>query len=78
MQEKIVKEISKLKEGQKVKIIYKEDAFTVEGIVKRTEPDEECEDYEWVVYLDLENKGYGFFAHQSEIKEIIILDDTEK
>lgn len=44
----------------------------VEGTVHLTE--EEDHDYEWVVYLDLENKDYGFFAQQSEIKDIVVLD----
>ena len=47
--------------------------YCLEGTVHLTE-EEEDHDYEWVVYLDLENKNYGFFAQQSEIKDIVVLD----
>lgn len=45
----------------------------IEGTVRFIEEDEEY-DYEWVVHLELENKNYGFFAQQSEIKDIVVLD----
>ncbi len=67
-----MKDISKLQEGQKIKIILTDDTV-VEGTVRFTEEEEDF-DYEWVVYLDLENKDYGFFAQQSEIKDIVILN----
>lgn len=67
-----MKDISKLKKGQKIRIILTDDTV-IEGTVHLTE-EEEDHDYEWVVYLDLENKDYGFFAQQSEIKDIVVLD----
>lgn len=67
-----MKDISKLKEGQKVRIILTNNNM-VEGTVHLTE-EEEDHDYEWVVYLGLENKEYGFCAQQSEIKDIVVLD----
>lgn len=45
----------------------------IEGTVRFTEEEEDF-DYEWVVYLGLENKEYGFCAQQSEIKDIVVLD----
>lgn len=69
---KEMKDISKLQEGQKIRIILTDDSM-VEGTVHFIE-EEEDHDYEWVVYLDLENKDYGFFAQQSEIKDIVVLD----
>ena len=45
----------------------------IEGTVRFIEEDEEY-DYEWAVHLELENKNYGFFAQQSEIKDIVVLD----
>lgn len=70
-----MKDISKLRTGQKVKVICTDD-FKIKGTVDYIEEDEEY-DYEWVVHLDLEDKPYGFFIKQSEIKEIIILDEKE-
>ena len=67
-----MKDISKLQEGQKIRIILTDDSMT-EGTVRFIEEDEEY-DYEWVVHLELENKNYGFFAQQSEIKDIVVLD----
>ena len=66
-----MKDISKLKKGQKIRIILTDDTV-IEGIVRFIE--EEDFDYEWVVYLGLENKEYGFCAQQSEIKDIVVLD----
>lgn len=66
-----MKDISKLKRGQKIRIILTNDTV-IEGTVRFTE--EEDFDYEWVVYLGLENKEYGFCAQQSEIKDIVILN----
>lgn len=66
-----MKDISKLKRGQKIRIILTDD-IVIEGTVRFTE--EEDFDYEWVVYLGLENKEYGFCAQQSEIKDIVILN----
>lgn len=66
-----MKDISKLQEGQKIRIILTDDSM-IEGTVRFTE--EEDFDYEWVVYLGLENKEYGFCAQQSEIKDIVVLD----
>lgn len=66
-----MKDISKLKRGQKIRIILTDDTV-IEGTVRFTE--EEDFDYEWVVYLGLENKEYGFCAQQSEIKDIVILN----
>ena len=66
-------DISKLKTGQIVKVICT-DGFEINGTVSYIEEDEEY-DYEWVVHLNLEDKPYGFFVNQSEIKEIILLDD---
>ena len=66
-----MKDISKLKKGQKIRIILTDDTV-IEGTVRFTE--EEDFDYEWVVYLGLENKEYGFCAQQSEIKDIVILN----
>ena len=48
-----MKDISKLQEGQKIRIILTDDSM-IEGTVRFTE--EEDFDYEWVVYLGLENK----------------------
>ena len=67
-----MKDISKLKKGQKIRIILTDDTV-IEGTVRFIEEDEEY-DYESVVHLDLENKDYGFFAQQSEIKDIVVLD----
>lgn len=67
-----MKDISKLKKGQKIRIIFTDDSM-IEGTVRFIEEDEEY-DYEWVVHLDLENKDYVFFAQQSEIKDIVVLD----
>ena len=67
-----MKDTSKLKKGQKIRIILTDDTV-IEGTVRFIEEDEEY-DYEWVVHLDLENKDYGFFAQQSEIKDIVVLD----
>ena len=67
-----MKDISKLQEGQKIRIILTDDSM-IEGTVRFTEEEEDF-DYEWVVYLELENKNYGFFAQQSEIKDIVVLD----
>lgn len=67
-----MKDISKLKKGQKIRIILTDDTV-IEGTVRFIEEDEEY-DYEWVVHLDLENKDYVFFAQQSEIKDIVVLD----
>ncbi len=67
-----MKDISKLKRGQKIRIILTDDTV-IEGTVRFIEEDEEY-DYELVVHLDLENKDYGFFAQQSEIKDIVILN----
>ena len=67
-----MKDISKLQEGQKIRIILTDDTV-VEGTVRFTEEEEDF-DYEWVVYLGLENKEYGFCAQQSEIKDIVVLD----
>lgn len=67
-----MKDISKLQEGQKIRIILTDDSM-IEGTVRFTEEEEDF-DYEWVVYLGLENKEYGFCAQQSEIKDIVVLD----
>ncbi|MCI6090023.1 MAG: hypothetical protein MSC52_04535 [Solobacterium sp.] len=67
-----MKDISKLQEGQKIKLIFTDD-YTIEGTVRFIEEDEEY-DYEWTVYLGLEDQEEGFFAHQSEIKDIVVLD----
>lgn len=67
-----MKDISKLQEGQKIRIILTDDTV-IEGTVRFTEEEEDF-DYEWVVYLGLENKEYGFCAQQSEIKDIVVLD----
>ena len=67
-----MKDISKLKKGQKIRIILTDDTV-IEGTVRFIEEDEEY-DYEWVVHLDLENKDYGFIVQQSEIKDIVVLD----
>lgn len=67
-----MKDISKLKRGQKIRIILTDDTV-IEGTVRFTEEEEDF-DYEWVVYLVLENKEYGFCAQQSEIKDIVILN----
>lgn len=67
-----MKDISKLKKGQKIRIILTDDTV-IEGIVRFIEEEEDF-DYEWVVYLGLENKEYGFCAQQSEIKDIVVLD----
>lgn len=67
-----MKDISKLKRGQKIKLIFTDD-YTIEGTVRFIEEDEE-NDYEWAVYLKLEDQEQGFFAHQSEIKDIVVLD----
>ena len=67
-----MKDISKLQEGQKIRIILTDDSM-IEGTVRFIEEDEEY-DYEWAVHLELENKNYGFFAQQSEIKDIVVLD----
>lgn len=67
-----MKDISKLKRGQKIRIILTDDTV-IEGTVRFTEEEEDF-DYEWVVYLGLENKEYGFCAQQSEIKDIVILN----
>lgn len=67
-----MKDISKLKKGQKIRIILTDDTV-IEGTVRFTEEEEDF-DYEWVVYLGLENKEYGFCAQQSEIKDIVVLD----
>lgn len=45
----------------------------IEGTVRFIEEDEEY-DYEWVVHIDLEDQEQGFFAQQSEIKDIVILN----
>lgn len=55
-----MKDISKLQEGQKIRIILTDDSM-IEGTVRFIEEDEEY-DYEWVVHLELENKNYGFFC----------------
>lgn len=68
-----MKDISKLKKGQKIRIILTDDTV-IEGTVRFIE--EEDFDYEWVVYLGLENKEYGFCAQQSEIKDIVVLDQN--
>lgn len=70
-----MKDISKLRIGQKVKVICTDD-FKIKGTVSYIEEDEEY-DYEWVVHLELEDKPYRFYIKQSEIKEIIILDDQD-
>lgn len=67
-----MKDISKLQEGQKIRIILTDDSM-IEGTVRFTEEEEDF-DYEWLVYLGLENKEYGFCAQQSEIKDIVVLD----
>ena len=67
-----MKDISKLQEGQKIRIILTDDTV-IEGTVRFIEEEEDF-DYEWVVYLGLENKEYGFCAQQSEIKDIVVLD----
>ncbi len=67
-----MKDISKLKKGQKIRIILTDDTV-IEGTVRFIEEEEDF-DYEWVVYLGLENKEYGFCAQQSEIKDIVVLD----
>lgn len=67
-----MKDISKLKRGQKIRIILTDDTV-IEGTVRFIEEEEDF-DYEWVVYLGLENKEYGFCAQQSEIKDIVVLD----
>ena len=67
-----MKDISKLKKGQKIRIILTDDTV-IEGTVRFIEEDEEY-DYEWTVYLKLEGQEEGFFAHQSEIKDIVVLD----
>lgn len=69
-----MKDISKLQEGQKIRIILTDDTV-IEGTVRFTEEEEDF-DYEWVVYLGLENKEYGFCAQQSEIKDIVVLDQN--
>lgn len=51
-----MKDISKLKKGQKIRIIFTDD-YMIEGTVHFIEEDEEY-DYEWVVHLDLENKDW--------------------
>lgn len=71
---KIMKDISKLKKGQKIRIILTDDTV-IEGTVRFIEEEEDF-DYEWVVYLGLENKEYGFCAQQSEIKDIVVLDQN--
>lgn len=71
---KSIKEIIKeLNNGQKIKVICK-NGIVVEGTVLYTEPDEEFDD-EWTVTMSLKDKGYGFCAPVSDIKEIIVLDD---
>lgn len=67
-----MKDISKLKKGQKIRIIFTDD-YMIEGTVRFIEEDEEY-DYEWVVHIDLEDQEQGFFAQQSEIKDIVILN----
>lgn len=69
-----MKDISKLKKGQKIRIILTDDTV-IEGTVRFIEEEEDF-DYEWVVYLGLENKEYGFCAQQSEIKDIVVLDQN--
>lgn len=69
-----MKDISKLKRGQKIRIILTDDTV-IEGTVRFIEEEEDF-DYEWVVYLGLENKEYGFCAQQSEIKDIVVLDQN--
>ncbi len=68
--EEIIKGLTK---GQKIKIVCK-NGIVVEGKVRFVEPDEEFDD-EWTVTIDLANRGYGFYAPASDIKEIVILDD---
>ena len=68
--EEIIKGLIK---GQKLKIVCK-NGIVVEGKVRFVEPDEAFDD-EWTVTIDLANKGYGFCAPASDIKEIVILDD---
>lgn len=61
-----MKDISKLKKGQKIRIILTDDTV-IEGIVRFIEEDEEY-DYEWVVHLDLENKDYDFLPNKVKLK----------
>ncbi len=61
-----MKDISKLKKGQKIRIILTDDTV-IEGTVRFIEEDEEY-DYEWVVHLDLENKDYGFLHNKVKSK----------
>lgn len=61
-----MKDISKLQEGQKIRIILTDDSM-IEGTVRFIEEDEEY-DYEWVVHLELENKNYGFLPSKVKSK----------
>ncbi len=68
-----MRNISKLKRGQKVELILKGN-YRIEGTVISVESDSSRDDLEMVVYLTLENSDIGFFAHQSEVEEVKILD----
>lgn len=68
-----MKNISKLKRGQKVELILKGN-YRIEGTVISAESDSSRDDLEMVVYITLDNCDRGFFAHQSEIEEYKILE----
>lgn len=65
--------IERLKEGQKIKIILKS-GYEIEGTVKYTEHDQDYDD-KLTVHICLENKGYGYYANEIDIENIIILNE---
>ena len=73
MQEKIMKDITNFKENQKVRITTTNNVV-IEGTVLFLSKEEE-EDYELAINIRLDEKPNILCILQSEIKDIVILDE---
>ncbi len=71
MLEEIMKDITKFKENQKVRIITTNDVV-IEGTVLFLSKEEE--DYELAINIRLDKKPNILCILQSEIKDIVVLD----
>ena len=72
MREKIMKDLTEFKENQKVRIITTNNII-VEGTVLFLSKEEE-EDYELAINIRLDKKSNILCILQSEIKDIVVLD----
>ena len=74
MREKIMKDLTEFKENQKVRIITTNNII-VEGTVLFLSKEEE-EDYELAINIRLDKKSNILCILQSEIKDIVVLDQN--